>query len=153
MHNLFFASKKSAGFAAQLEAFTEAAKGFRGKSIFVLINTDVDENERVMEFFGLKQADAPTIRLISLGQEMTKYKPEFSEITTENIVAFVTSFFDKTLKPHLLTQDLPEDWDAQPVKVLVGSNFEQIAKDKTKTVLVEFCNLKKFLSIKIFKIF
>jgi len=138
VHNLFFASKKSDDFKAQLAEFTEAAKSFKGKSIFVLIDTDVAENERVMEFFGLKAADAPQIRLISLGAEMTKFKPDFTEITSAAVTGFVQSFFDGKLKPHLLTQDLPEDWDAQPVKVLVGSNFDSIAKDTKKTVLVEF---------------
>ena len=138
VHNLLFASKKSDSFESILREFKEAAKKFKGQVIFVLIDTDVDENERVMEFFGLKKEDAPTTRLISLGQEMTKYKPESSEIKTAVIEKFVQDFFDKNLKPHLLSQDVPEDWDAQPVKVLVGKNFEQVAKDKSKTVLVEF---------------
>jgi protein disulfide-isomerase A1 len=138
VHNLLFASKKSDSFESILSEFKEAAKKFKGQVIFVLIDTDVDENERVMEFFGLKKEDAPTTRLISLGQEMTKYKPESSEIKTAVIEKFVQDFFDKNLKPHLLSQDVPEDWDAQPVKVLVGKNFEQVAKDKSKTVLVEF---------------
>jgi protein disulfide-isomerase A1 len=104
-----------------------------------MIDTDVDENERVMEFFGLKKEDAPTVRLISLGQDMTKFKPESNEIKTAVMTEFVEAFFAKKLKPHLLSQDVPADWDAQPVKVLVGKNFDQVARDKTKTVLVEFC--------------
>lgn len=138
VHNLLFASKKSDNFEQIMTEFKEASKSFKGQVIFVLIDTDVEENERVMEFFGLKKEDAPTIRLISLGQEMTKYKPETSELKTDVIKQFVQDFFEKKLKPHLLTQDVPADWDAQPVKVLVGKNFEQVAKDKSKTVLVEF---------------
>jgi protein disulfide-isomerase A1 len=138
VHNLLFASKKSDKFESQLSEFKNAASKFRGRSIFVLIDTDVDENERVMEFFGLKKEDAPTLRLISLAQEMTKYKPESNEIKADIIVKFVEAFFEKKLKPHLLTQDVPADWDAQPVKVLVGKNFNEVARDKTKSVLVEF---------------
>lgn len=118
--------------------FKEAAKHFKGRCIFVLIDADVDENERVMEFFGLKKEDAPTTRLISLGQDMTKYKPESSEIKSAVIQQFTQDFFDNKVKPHLLSQDVPADWDAQPVKVLVGKNFNQVARDTSKTVLVEF---------------
>jgi protein disulfide-isomerase A1 len=138
VHNLLFASKKTGQYEDHLKEFREAAKSYRGRVIFVVIDTDVDENERVMEFFGLKKEDAPTVRLISLGQDMTKYKPESNEIKSDVLVQFVQDFFDKKIRPHLLSQDIPADWDAQPVKVLVGKNFDQVARDKTKTVLVEF---------------
>jgi protein disulfide-isomerase A1 len=138
VHNLLFASKKAGQYEDLLKEFREAAKSYRGRVIFVVIDTDVDENERVMEFFGLKKEDAPTVRLISLGQDMTKYKPESNEIKTDILVQFVQDFFDKKIRPHLLSQEIPADWDAQPVKVLVGKNFDQVARDKTKTVLVEF---------------
>jgi protein disulfide-isomerase A1 len=42
------------------------------------------------------------------------------------------------LQQHYLSQEIPEDWDAQPVKVLVASNFEKVVMDKEKDVLVEF---------------
>ncbi len=138
VHNLLFVSKASSTFQSTLDEFKNAAKLSRGRIIFVLIDADQDENERVMEFFGLKKTDAPTIRLITLGQDMTKFKPSFDVITSDAVATFVQDFFDGKLQPHLLTQDVPEDWDAEPVKVLVGKNFNEVARDKSKTVLVEF---------------
>ena len=38
-----------------------------------------------------------------------------------------------------MSEDVPEDWDAKPVKTLVGKNFAEVALDTTKDVLVEFC--------------
>jgi protein disulfide-isomerase A1 len=133
-----FIGKSSVNFESVLDEFKAAAKSSRGRVIFVLIDVDQEENERVMEFFGLKKADAPTIRLITLGQDMTKFKPSFDVITADSVATFVQDYFDNKLKPHLLSQDVPEDWNAEPVKVLVGKNFNEIARDKSKTVLVEF---------------
>lgn len=40
---------------------------------------------------------------------------------------------------HLSSEEIPEDWDKMPVKVLVGKNFNSIVFNKTMTVFVMFC--------------
>merc|ERR1712121_434252 len=77
-------------------------------------------------------------RLIHLAEDMAKYKPASSEDSEDNVRTFVQSYLDGKLKVHLLSQDLPEDWDATGVKVLVGTNFDEVAFNKDKNVLVEF---------------
>ena len=51
----------------------------------------------------------------------------------------------------MLSQEIPEDWDAKPVKVLVGKNFEEVAMDKTKAVFVEFCKYVEYCKIAFFE--
>merc|ERR1711887_501766 len=71
-------------------------------------------------------------------EDLIKYKPDNAEMSEENIRAFIKSLKAGDLKPHLKSEQLPEDWNAGPVKVLVGSNFAEVALDSTKDVLVEF---------------
>jgi len=137
-HNLFFISKSDPKSEQSLEEFKKSAKEFKEKVLFVVIDSDQDEHERIIEYFGLKKDELPGLRFIKLHDEMTKYKYPHDELVAEKITDFVSGVLDGKIKPHLLTQELPEDWDANPVKVLVGTNFDTVAFDKSKDVLVEF---------------
>eukprot|EP00118_Oscarella_pearsei_P028701 m.2728 g.2728 ORF g.2728 m.2728 type:complete len:521 (+) comp8864_c0_seq1:1668-3230(+) len=137
-HILMFAKKSADDYDKLAEEFSKSAKGFKGKVLFVSVDTDVEDNKRILEFFGMKDADVPGVRLIHLGDDMKKFKPETDELTEESFTALAQGYLDGTLKPHLMSEDIPDDWDAKPVKVLVGKNFQEVAFDETKNVFVEF---------------
>nr|AMM62655.1 conotoxin-specific protein disulfide isomerase (cspdi) [Conus textile] len=121
-----------------LDTFKAAAGEFKGKVLFIYLDTAIEEHERVMEVFGLKAADTPAMCLIQLDEDLVKYKPESDSLDKSTMTKFVQDFLDGKLKPYLKSQEVPEDWDAQPVKVLVSKNLKEVAMDKSKAVFVEF---------------
>lgn len=137
-HLLMFLSKEAGHFDQHLESARAVAKDFREQLLFVTINADEEDHDRILDFFGMKKSEVPAMRLIRLEEDMAKYKPADPKLDADNIRSFVQSFLDGKLKQHLLSQDLPEDWDKNPVKTLVSSNFDDVAFDKEKDVLVEF---------------
>merc|ERR1712039_142962 len=50
---------------------------------------------------------------------------------------FVTEFDEGKLKPYIKSEPIPAENDG-PVKIVVGENFNEIVKDPTKDVLIEF---------------
>lgn len=137
-HLLLFLSKEAGDIEKYATPAKEVAKQHRGNVLFVSINADEEDHQRILEFFGMKKEEVPAMRLIRLEEDMAKYKPENNDLSVESITKFVQAYVDGKLKQHLLSQDLPEDWDKTPVKTLVASNFDEIAFDKNKDVLVEF---------------
>lgn len=65
-----------------------------------------------------------------------KYRFEL-EPTAENIQTFVTSYLSGSLTRHLKSEPIPETND-EPVKVVVGKNFDELVINNDKDVLVEF---------------
>ncbi|XP_046968446.1 protein disulfide-isomerase [Vanessa cardui] len=137
-HLLLFLSKGSGHFEKYLTSLKPVAKNYRDRIMTVAIDTDEDDHQRILEFFGMKKDEVPSARLIALEQDMAKYKPATDELTANSVEEFVQSFFAGTLKQHLLSEELPADWAAKPVKVLVASNFDEVVFNPEKKVLVEF---------------
>jgi len=137
-HLLLFMSAAAEDHAAKVEIARGIAKDHKGQMLFVTINTDEEDHKRIMEFFGMEESELPSMRIIKLEEDMSKFKPTSTELSDSNIRAFVKSYLAGELKPHLMSEEIPEDWDKEPVKVLVAKNFEEVAKDTTKDVLVEF---------------
>jgi len=139
-HFLLFVDKADKDFDAMLQILRSVAKDHRQKMTFVHLNVGNEENEGIAEFFGVTKDASPTFAIFEM-EGSSKYLPspaKAKEITTENLKAFVVEYFAGNLEKFLKSEALPEDWDTTPVKTLVSSNFDKVAKDKSKDVLVEF---------------
>lgn len=137
-HLLIFVSKEAGDYDKYLVPAQNVAKEFRNELLFVTINADEEDHGRILEFFGMKKDEVPAMRLIQLNEDMLKFKPTSTVISEDTIREFVAKFIAGELKQHLLSQELPEDWDKTGVKTLVATNFDDVVFNKDKDVLVEF---------------
>ncbi|XP_026899573.1 protein disulfide-isomerase A2 [Acinonyx jubatus] len=136
-HLLLFVNQTLASHRELLAGFGEAAPPFRGQVLFVVVDVGAD-NGHVLQYFGLKAEEAPTLRFINM-ETTKKYAPAHGgPLTATSVTAFCHAVLGGEVKPYLLSQELPPDWDQRPVKTLVGKNFEQVAFDETKNVFIKF---------------
>ncbi|KAG9467467.1 hypothetical protein GDO78_014894 [Eleutherodactylus coqui] len=135
-HLLLFINKTVEDQLLLLENFRQTAPDFKGTVLFVVIDSN-GPHAGVLEYFGLTNEDIPTIRFINI-EKVTKFAFNAEKITAETVRAFCQGVLDGKIKQNLLSEEVPEDWDKKPVKVLVGKNFEEVAYDETKNVFVEF---------------
>uniref|UniRef100_A0A8C0MWE6 protein disulfide-isomerase n=1 Tax=Canis lupus familiaris TaxID=9615 RepID=A0A8C0MWE6_CANLF len=140
-HLLLFVNQTLAEHRELLEGFGEAAPPFRGQVLFVVVDVGAS-NAHVLQYFGLKAEEAPALRIINM-ETTKKYAPVGGgPLTAAAVATFCHAVLSGQVKPYLLSQDVPPDWDRRPVKTLVGKNFEQVAFDETKNVFVKFCECR-----------
>ncbi|BFZ02819.1 hypothetical protein BsWGS_05858 [Bradybaena similaris] len=129
---------KKADSAALIEEVSQVAKDFRGQFIFVYVDTEVSNNEYVLEYFGLKKDTGPAVRLFLYNDTVIKYQPKSDGVDDKTVRQFLQDHLDGRLEPFYVSEDVPEDWDSKPVKVLVGKNFKEVVPNKDKAVFVKF---------------
>lgn len=136
-HLLLFLNTTVDSQNALVEEFREVASEFKEKVIFITVDVTAEKVNHVLKYFSISEDDAPTIRLINT-EDVVTYAMDGSTINKDTLRTFCQGVFDGTVKPFLKSQDIPEDWDKNPVKVLVGKNFNEVAFDESKNVFVEF---------------
>ncbi|XP_020495383.2 protein disulfide-isomerase A2 [Labrus bergylta] len=136
LHSLLFINSSVDSQTSLIEESKAVAKKFKGKMLFISI--DVTEAlSHVLKYFGVSEKDAPTSRIVNM-ETGKKFAIASGDLTAESLGELCQAVLDGTAKPYFRSEDIPEDWDKLPVKVLVGKNFESVALDPTKNVFVEF---------------
>merc|ERR1719204_2685119 len=136
-HNLLFAAKSAADFDTILADYTTAAKEFKGKLLFVLVDCDVEDNKRVMEFFGITEENCPDMRVINMEKNMAKFAPEKSDLTADGVKAFVNGVLDGSIKRHLKSEEIPDN-SGNAVNAVICIALNALVLGPTKNVFVEF---------------
>merc|ERR1711992_287709 len=102
-HLLLFVSAAAEDYSVKVDIAKGIAKDYKGEMLFVTINTDEEDHKRIMEFFGLEESELPSMRIIKLEEDMSKFKPESTALSEDNIRAFVKQYLDGSLEAHLMS--------------------------------------------------
>lgn len=119
--------------------FTELARADIGNDqplIFSTSKVTQGLGQRLSEFVGVQASDAPCVWIVIPGQDLIKYKHK-GDLTKEAVQTFVDQWRSGALERHFKSEDVPATND-EPVKIVVGKNFEEIVLNSGKWVLLEF---------------
>ena len=131
-----FVDSSDEQYSAQKEMAVRIAKEFKGKVMMVLLDVDDDDLQKFLDLLGVQKENVPTMRLMH-GVKNT-YGPEIDGIDEDHVRNFVQQYLEGKLVPRrwLKSEDVPSNWNENPVKVLVGRNFhEVISGDKNVFVM------------------
>ena len=138
-HVILFAPKGVPSTDDTVETLRKVAPTFRGKILFILVDSSADQFRGVIEFFGINSVEIPCLRGVILQEEVARYKQEEPDLSEKAVRMFAEDFISGKLKLDLKSEALPEDWNDNPVKILTSTNFHEVIKQrKLKKALVEF---------------
>uniref|UniRef100_A0A7S0QTJ9 Protein disulfide-isomerase n=1 Tax=Pyramimonas obovata TaxID=1411642 RepID=A0A7S0QTJ9_9CHLO len=114
------------------------APQFTGECIFVSVDTDTEEVQSVLEYFGVEAGKVEPVQLMGFvvkDEEGIKYEYT-DEYTVEAVVAYTKKLVAGELTPYFKSEDIPEKNDG-PVLTVVGKTFDAVVNDATKDVMLE----------------
>ncbi|XP_069023545.1 protein disulfide-isomerase A2 [Embiotoca jacksoni] len=136
LHSLLFINSTVESQKSLLAEARTVAKDFKGKMLFIVIDVTA-ALVHVLKYFAVSESDAPTARIINM-ETGKKFNIDSGNLTANSLRQLCQEVVGGSAKPYFRSEELPEDWNKGPVKVLVGKNFESVALDPTKNVFVEF---------------
>ena len=118
------------------EAFRAVANDLKGRITLSIAKFGEGMGTRLAEYIGVTEAQTPTLRIVLPNEDMKKFQFE-GEVTEQAVKNFVDDWSNGRLKPFFKSEPIPESND-EPVKILVGKNFQDLVINSDADVLVEF---------------
>ncbi|XP_002712688.1 endoplasmic reticulum resident protein 27 [Oryctolagus cuniculus] len=100
IHLLLLMNKASPEYEENVHRFQQAAKLFQGKVLFILVDSEKKENERVISYFKLKKSQLPALTIYRTLDDEWDALP-----ITEVSIEHVQNFYDGFLEGKLLREN------------------------------------------------
>jgi protein disulfide-isomerase A1 len=129
---LFFITSSLGEYASHKELAKPIGQDFKGRMVTVMVDVNEDRNKKLLDTLGVQINEAPAIRFAKGKKE--KYAPKDKDISEASIGAFISDIHRGKIKPipHTRSEEIPKDWNAGPVNVLVGKNFHEVVNGNKK---------------------
>ncbi|XP_071502882.1 protein disulfide-isomerase A3-like [Diadema antillarum] len=112
----------------------KVAKEFSDQTMYFAV-AQAGDFSRKLDEFGLDfEEGAPVVAIEGAAGEKFVMSEKFS---MDELRSFLQKYFNGELEQYLKSEPVPEDNDG-PVKVVVAKTFDEIVRDETKDVLIEF---------------
>jgi protein disulfide-isomerase A1 len=138
-----FTKERSAMFLFQkkdgvhTQQFKEAAATLKDSMIFTKVKYSGELGKNVADYIGVKEDDLPCVRIIdSKGGDIAKYVYS-GALEAADMTAFGRKFLEGGVSRTFKSEAVPESND-KPVKVIVGSQWNDMVLESDKDVFVEF---------------
>ena len=121
-----------------VRAFEQASRSAPGDMLFAYADyTRAVHKELAEDVFETNHESFPTLRAIDpLSESKYVYEGKVRDMTSQDVVAFVTGILDGTLEEHLAKTEPVPLTNIGPLKVVVGRTYKAIVRDPTKHVFI-----------------
>jgi len=130
---VIFDNKNEETLQAQTDLFTSLAKEFAGQAAFAYVGIEYVKKAAELGVTGNR---VPTLVIVGINWLNFPY-PDSDPYDKESISTWLKGIMSGEVKAHFKSEPVPEENDG-PVKIVVGSNFDEIVLNNKKDVLLEF---------------
>ena len=134
-------SSRLTDYIAHKELAEKAAQEQKGRILTVLVDAESDGSNDVLDTFGVERNELPVIRY-AIGKNQ-KFVPRMDGVTSAQITVFIGDVQRGKIKQltHTKSEEIPDDWNTEPVHILVGKNFHDVVNGSKKVFVLLY---KKF---------
>ena len=125
-------SSNLAEYAFHKELAERVVLDYKGRILTVLVDMKADGSKYILDILGVKEKEVPAIRFAKGKRE--KYAPNNENISEAQIGVFIGEVQRRKIKPltHTRSEDIPDNWNAGLIKILVGKNFHEVVNGNKK---------------------
>lgn len=133
---VFFSDSEHA-FEKEFTALAQADAGNAKPVHFFTSKVTSGLGQRLADYIGVAASSAPAVWIIHpANRDLSKFQHS-GDLTQASVAAFLASWRSGSLDRHYKSEEIPEKND-EPVKVVVGKNFQDLVINNDKYVLLEF---------------